>query len=174
MFTSQKSFLSLPHLSFFVKSAPSAWKPPRSCCTQLPPRGLQPNLFHLFPHAALFARTPKLANPFACTVYLTVLWITPGWGTRAAQSLRFHSTQLLASVRNSSTTPLNATLTRSLATTHSKALMPKLNPLDATLAKNQEGPSTHIPFFPKLVASLRHYFLAANSLNYSQSEYHNA
>jgi len=136
---------------FSVNSAPSASKPPRSAFSQrhdAPTTQLLPSFSTPSKHRA---RT-NARNSFPIYALLHTFRHTPGRGyPRPASAVAPHPTPLLTLP----VTHLNATLTGPPAAAHSKALTPKLNPLDATFAKNPGGPSTRILFVRRLFTSLR-------------------
>jgi hypothetical protein len=171
VFASQNLLLALrPRLSS-ANSVPSALKSPRSLTTQLTTRPHQPNHSPLFPLAVCIAPTETLGNPSPSIVYFTASRDPGDGGTHPLVPARSRSLPSPRLAPTPHTTRLNATLTRPTVNTHSKALTPKLSPLDTAFTKNLGGP-TDILFFSYLDTSLRHYVLASNSLNYSESQYH--
>src|SRR5208282_4965877 len=105
-----KFWLSAPsrHSLFSVASANSALKSPYNPNTQLCLSLPQPNHFPLFPHPVNIAHTTTRANPLSSIVYFILLCIPRGMRT----SSPIRSTPTTARLRNSTATPLNATLTK--------------------------------------------------------------
>lgn len=114
-----------------------ALKSPRSLTTQLATHPHQPNHLPLFPLRANVAPTETPANSSPSLVYSTISGYPGGGGnhplvpagSRSLLSLRLTATPHIAR--------LNATLTRPTVNTHSKALMPKLSPLNPAFTKNR-------------------------------------
>ncbi len=173
MFASRNFLLALRPPLFSVNSAPSALKSPRSLATQLATHPHQPNLFPLFPFRVNIAPTESPANSSPSIVYFTTSGYPGGGGTHPLLPARSRSLPSPRLAPTPHTSRLNATLTRPPVNTHSKALTSKLSPLNPAFTKNLGGP-TEILFFSYLDTSLRHYVIASNSLNYSQSQYHDA
>lgn len=124
---------------FSVTSAPSALRSPRSPIAEFHPVAQQPNHFPLFPHPVNIAHAGKPANPSSSIVYFTTSRYPGGGVSTHSLTRRFRSMPRPTPASALSITPLNATLTRNLVNTHSKALAAKLSPLDATLTRIQGG-----------------------------------
>lgn len=156
---------SLRSRSFSLNPVPSASKSPRQIHT--PPRRSQTT--QLLPTFSTPGKQQSRRNPrnsFPLYVLLHTFRYTRGRGYPDASSALAAPPTLLSI---GCITPFNATLTSRPIITHSKALTPKLNPLDATFTKNPGDPSHVLPqASPCFVTSSLHSFLPSNSLHYSR------
>jgi hypothetical protein len=164
MFGSRTPRLSLPPLRFSVNFVLSALKSPHNRSSQFFLHAHQPNRFPSFPHIITTAHTHSPANSPTSMLWAHFPPPTPVGGPLNLLPIYSHPKPRPTPLPNLPITLSNATLTRSLATTHSKALAPKLSCLDATLTKNRgPHPSAH-PV--RSSTSLPHDALTSFSLHY--------